>query len=192
MICRLCQKTIDDDADFCPFCGEKVIVRPVKFNDEPAQEEPEELPSYLRNYDEQPSYAEPSYERSYEPEPVKAVEPQPVQQPSNPAPQQPANNQEQKEEKGPVVFHVFAIIGLVLGIFSFVTCWIGYGFYTAIPGLVFSILGKKARPRRKGATVGMVFSIISIVVGFIALIVIGALIASGVIDSSIFPQFSRF
>ena len=65
----------------------------------------------------------------------------------------------------------FAIAGLILGIVSipiavFAIC----GYITAILGLVFSILGRRAPSKRTIATIGIVLSII----GFIASIISSA------------------
>ena len=86
-------------------------------------------------------------------------------------------NENANNGKGP--FKVFAIIGLALGIFSFVVSLIPFfGFFCFwIPGMVFSILGIKSKDNRGKAITGLVFSSVALLITalYIVLIVIGAL-----------------
>lgn len=86
-------------------------------------------------------------------------------------------NENANNGKGP--FKVFAIIGLALGIFSFVVSLIPFfGFFCFwIPGMVFSILGIKSKDNRGKAITGLVFSCVALLITalYIVLIVIGAL-----------------
>ena len=97
-------------------------------------------------------------------------------------------NENANNGKGP--FKVFAIIGLALGIFSFVLSstinilsfvlsiipFAGL-FCFWIPGMVFSILGIKSKDNRGKAITGLVFSSVALLITalYIVLIVIGAL-----------------
>ena len=86
-------------------------------------------------------------------------------------------NENANNGKGP--FKVFAIIGLALGIFSFVLSIIPFAglFCFWIPGMVFSILGIKSKDNRGKAITGLVFSCVALLITalYIVLIVIGAL-----------------
>ena len=86
-------------------------------------------------------------------------------------------NENANNGKGP--FKVFAIIGLALGIFSFVLSMIPFAGLCCfwIPGMVFSILGIKSKDNRGKAITGLVFSSVALLITalYIVLIVIGAL-----------------
>lgn len=87
--------------------------------------------------------------------------------------------QNENANNGKRAFKVFAIIGLALGIFSFVISLIPFfGFACLwIPGMVFSILGIKSKDNRGKAITGLVFSSVALLITalYIVLIVIGAL-----------------
>lgn len=83
---------------------------------------------------------------------------------------------EQKPVKEPVVNIVFAIIGLVGGICSFVICctlvYSIVAVFTGIPSLVFSSIGKKSKNHHGKAVTGFVFSLISIILGVFLFVVL--------------------
>lgn len=67
-------------------------------------------------------------------------------------------------EKPSKVRTVFAAVGCGVGIWSLVFCWIFYlSIFTAIPALVFSILGFKSERHRGLAIAGLTCSIIALV-----------------------------
>ncbi|MCM1569520.1 MAG: DUF4190 domain-containing protein [Roseburia sp.] len=77
--------------------------------------------------------------------------------------------------------NALAIVGLVLGIISIITCCCSYiGCIFGIAGLICSILGKKQSPSGI-ATAGLICSIIGIVLGGIVLIL-------GLIGMSMDPE----
>lgn len=92
------------------------------------------------------------------------------------------------QEEGP--WKVFATLGLVFGIVGLVLSFAyGAGMGFAVPGLVFSILGKKSVINGGKAKTGLVLNIIAIALAIIAFIAIVVLIpiiasaASGALDS---------
>lgn len=82
------------------------------------------------------------------------------------------------EQKPAKVWTVFSIIGKILGIVCFATAFIPYLNYMsllfAVPGIVFSCLGRKAKTEAadKNFRLGLGFSIAAIVVAIVVLIVI--------------------
>lgn len=92
------------------------------------------------------------------------------------------DNQPQKSTK---VWDVFAKLGFGLGLGGLIavpfTCGLSYA--VTIPGIVFSILGKKSPLLEGKAKAGLVLSIIGTVVGLILYIIIyAALLSEGLMD----------
>lgn len=139
MFCKVCGKEVDNDSQFCPFCG-----------------------ADLRS----------------EIEEVENAEQEPV-----------------KSSKGP--WNAFALVGFILGIVSFVGSFVIIGMEIAIPGIIFSALGKKSEDENKKAKAskGLKLSIAALIIGIVMSIilgiVIGALIASGAISEEEVQEFLK-
>lgn len=90
-------------------------------------------------------------------------------------------------DRGP--WKVFAIVGYVLGILSFVLAFfVGVGIEIAPAGIVFSALGKKSTdPEKKAkAEKGLKLSIAAIIISFVAIIAFAIiLVATGAMDEFI-------
>lgn len=72
------------------------------------------------------------------------------------------------KKKDPVVWTVFAWIGMGTSIMSLLFCWIPFSFlYMSPQSLIVSILGKKSIRAHKAATAGLVMSIIAIVLNIL-------------------------
>ncbi len=80
---------------------------------------------------------------------------------------------ETQGERGP--WKAFATIGYILGLLGFILSFITIGLEIAIPGLVFSILGKKTKDEEKyeKARKGFGFALAGIIIGFIASVILG-------------------
>lgn len=91
------------------------------------------------------------------------------------------------EDNGP--WKVFALVGYILGIVSLAGSLIFLGLTTGVPGIIFSILGKKStNPDRqqkasKGLTLSIWGLIISVVVYIALIVVVAILVANGTIDA---------
>lgn len=90
------------------------------------------------------------------------------------------------EDNGP--WKVFALVGFILGIVSLAGSIFMLGLTTGVPGIVFSILGKKSNnpDKQEKAAKGLKLSIwgliVSCVVYLALVIVISILVMNGVID----------
>ena len=74
-----------------------------------------------------------------------------------------------------------AIAGLVLGIISFIFCWVPFfGSLMSFLGLIFSAVGIKDSSRRGKAITGLVFSVIAFIVSIFVL-----LVCAGLADSDV-------
>lgn len=85
---------------------------------------------------------------------------------------------EEKEHKGP--WNAFAKVGYILGILGFVLSFFAAGLNIAIPGLVFSILGKRASEDelKEKANKGFKFALAGIIIGAIVSIVLGIVLGA--------------
>lgn len=87
-----------------------------------------------------------------------------------------------QEKRNAKCWHVFANVGYVLSIITIATCWFGFGFIVGIYGIIFSALGKVAKPVEEKASKGLTLSIVGTAIGFTifitAYIVLVILIAS--------------
>ena len=92
----------------------------------------------------------------------------------------------ENEDNGP--WKVFALVGFILGIVSLAGSLFMAGLGTGVPGIVFSILGKKSNnpDKQEKAAKGLKLSIwgliISTVVYIILIVVFTILVMNGVID----------
>ena len=77
--------------------------------------------------------------------------------------------------KGP--WNGFAKVGFTLGLLGFILSFVAIGLEIAIPGLVFSIMGKNASDKelKEKARRGQGFAIAGIIIGFIVSFVLGIL-----------------
>ena len=80
----------------------------------------------------------------------------------------------------PKCFDVFAKLGFGLGLGGLIGCILfGIGYVVAIPGIVFSALGKRSIKYHNKATKGLVLSILGTVIGltiyFVVCIIVGIL-----------------
>ena len=97
------------------------------------------------------------------------------------------------EDNGP--WKVFALIGFILGIISLAGSILFIGLTTGVPGIVFSILGKKSsNPTRKSqAAKGLKMSIwgliLSVVVYIVFIVVLVILVENGTIDPEVLEYF---
>ena len=68
----------------------------------------------------------------------------------------------------PKCFDVFAKLGFYLGLFGLIGCvFVGLGYIAAIPGIVFSALGKKSIEYHDKAKKGFVLSLIGTILGIV-------------------------
>lgn len=90
-----------------------------------------------------------------------------------------------QEERNAKCWHVFASVGDVLGLITLITCWLPYSWIIGIYGIVFAILGKRAKPHEEKADRGLRRSIIGTIISFVLFIVtiitIAVLMALGAI-----------
>jgi hypothetical protein len=76
--------------------------------------------------------------------------------------------QEPETPHVPKCFDVFAKLGFGLGLGGLIGCiFLGFGFVAAMPGIVFSALGKKSIKYHNKAKKGLVLSILGTVIGII-------------------------
>jgi hypothetical protein len=76
--------------------------------------------------------------------------------------------EESQKPHVPKCFDVFAKLGFGLGLGGLIGClFIGLGYIVAIPGIVFSALGKKSINYHAKAKTGLVLSILGTVLGII-------------------------
>ena len=93
------------------------------------------------------------------------------------------DNEEEKVEKGP--WQAFATVGYILGLVGFILSFFTVGLNIALPGLVFSIMGKNTTDKEKWekANKGLKFAIAGIIIGTITSIILGIVLASLGYDS---------
>ena len=61
-------------------------------------------------------------------------------------------------------YDIVALVGIILGGIAFVASIFGFGIFTFLPGLIVSIVGKKAKKQKKLADYGVLFSILALVI----------------------------
>ena len=157
---------MDNNYKFDPMTGEPIVKETVSEQPAEPQYEAPQAPQY--EAPQAPQYdapAAPQYDAPQAPQ---------YDAPQYAAPAQPAAAPAAENSRGK------AIAGMVMSICSISLCWLGlyFGFFGAIP-IVLSILGKKfsagvppfEKPGRICGTLGLIFSIIFAVIGFILLIV---------------------
>lgn len=85
--------------------------------------------------------------------------------------------------KGP--WNAFAKVGYILGLLGFILSFFTIGLEAAVPGLVFSILGKRASEDelKEKAKKGLGFAIAGIIIGCIASVVVGIILGIQGYDS---------
>lgn len=99
----------------------------------------------------------------------------------------------ENDDNGP--WKVFALIGFILGIVSLAGSLFFIGLTTGVPGIVFSILGKKSNnpDRQSQAAKGLKLSIwgliVSVVVYIVFIVVLVILVANGTIDKEVLDFF---
>ena len=93
---------------------------------------------------------------------------------------------EEDEKPNAKCWHVFAKVGNILGIVGLATCWFCLGGFVGVYGIIFSILGKRARPKEELADSGLRKSIIATCIGltlyFILFIVAFAMGSTSLIE----------
>lgn len=145
MYCKYCGKKIDD-AIFCPYCGKKLKSQDTIINDK--EEIKEEV--------------------------VEEVEVEVVSEKSQTSSDSKKTNHtndtiESSKKDDEKTWSIFATIGYIGGLVSFIISFFSYGFIDSrllfgIAFIVFSALGRKSTKQRKKANLGLGFSIAAVAI----------------------------
>lgn len=166
MKCNVCNAELAEGQAFCTYCGAKV---------EPQQPEPEigattvlnenpyEAPAAQEAYAEQPAdpYEEqPAYQYAEQPAEVAYDYAQPAEY------EQPAGygyTDAAEEEAAQKKANKFALVGMILGIASFLICCLGLP--GGIAGIITSAKGMKSKTRKWMGILGLILSILAMIPG---------------------------
>ena len=174
--CTNCGAKLEEGVKFCPECGKKIEeVKAPEVIEETIEKTVEEAPAEIKET------AAPIVETAPVVEAAPAFKAAPVYEATPVV----------EETKGP--WKVFAKLGKILGIISFIWSFIPffglYSYITSIPGLVFGILGKKYKKNGKGVKTGLGFNIAAMIIAIVAFVV--AIVVITVVGGSLGGEIIR-